>query len=134
MNSVFNKIEKNSKTYAIIVDASKPFNGVEFLTDQLEEFQVGIMLRDHSNNVPKHIHNENLRNIKNTSECLLVLDGEIELNLWDEENIFIKSLIIKAPSVITLFRGYHELVFRKPTKLIEIKQGPYKKGKDKIYE
>ena len=131
---MYTKIEFLNILYAIVIPFDTQFSGVEFITDELQEFQIGIMKRDDSNDVPKHRHLDQKREILKTSESLIILDGSLSISLWNNDNIFIKTLTINRPSLVTLFTGYHRIIFNSETKLIEIKQGPYSASKDKIYE
>ena len=131
---MFTKIELFNTLYAVVIPFDTQFSGVEFITDKYQEFQIGMMKRNGLNNVPKHRHLNQKREIFKTSESLIILEGSLTISLWTNDNIFIKEIKIEKPSLVTLFTGYHKIRFNSETKLIEIKQGPYSASKDKIYE
>jgi len=127
------KIKNEKEEYAIIIRKNESFNGTEFFTKDTDEFQMGIIVRKEGESIAPHRHIEQRRCLNKTSEALLIRKGTLIADFY-KENEVIKSVILSEGDVILLFGGSHG--FRNKSKnieILEIKQGPYVDGKDKIW-
>jgi hypothetical protein len=108
-------------------------SGVNFISDPSDYFQVGIMNRTHENPVMAHTHNAIIRQINLTSEFLYIVDGKSEACFSCHCKPVEKSVVqlIKGEALVFYGHGIHSLEFLEPTKVIEIKQGPYIDTQDK---
>ena len=123
-----------SNICGILVKKEAHFQSLNFLTNPKDEFQLGVMNRGPESPVFKHKHNSISRNIKKTSEFLLIRSGEALLTIWSEDNELIDNYVLNAGDSILLISGYHEINFLSDCQILEIKQGPYEKNLDKTYE
>ena len=82
--------------------------------------------------IEKHFHPNQHRNIKNTSEVLVLLDGSIEVTIYDDNLELVASQIINSGDTVALMSGGHGLKLLEESKFIEVKQGPYDEKTDKV--
>ena len=124
--------DKNGKLLAMVVDYISNKENKYFVTDNEAKLQVATFNLEKNDNILKHIHPPQQRNVKTTSEVLIILDGEIEYEIFDEDLEFCQSGIINGGSMLILISGGHGLNVKKNTKFIEVKQGPYNESIDKV--
>jgi len=110
--------------------------GVRFLTDFNMPLQVGIMLRDETTPVQRHTHLKRTRNIEVTSEFIYVQEGKcnVSIECTNHSEIKTRFTLSKNEAALFLGNGIHQIQFLEPTKLLEIKQGPYDEKNDKRLE
>ena len=68
-------------------------NSKNFLTDNKDEFQFGTFNLEKGDEIKRHIHYEQPRNIYGTSEAIVVLDGSLKVSFFDNDKKFIDRLI-----------------------------------------
>ena len=124
--------DKNGKLLAMVVDYISNKESKFFVTDNEAELQVATFSLEKNDNILKHIHPPQQRSVNTTSEVLIILDGEIEYEIFDEDLEFCQSGIINGGSMLILISGGHGLNVKKNTKFIEVKQGPYNESIDKV--
>ena len=123
------------KVYSLIVRSKNQFKkeGVNFVTKKKHLFQLGFLKHKKNHKIKSHIHLKKIRNISYLSECLLVKKGIIKVIFYDEKKKNIKQdKILKKGDLILLFNGGHGFEVLKDVEIIEIKQGPFYKDKDKV--
>ena len=59
------------------------------------------------------------------------MDGELEVDIYDNEKNHIQTVNLKSLDTIALIDGGHGISFNSQTKFIEVKQGPYNEKTDK---
>ena len=122
------------KIYAYVISGEYVADGVEFLTEEESEFQLGIMTRNQDTPVFPHRHNPIERHIATTSEFLYFRQGSAQVSLRSTESAAPVTIILKASdSILFTGIGIHGIVFSDETQLIEIKQGPFDPRLDKVY-
>ncbi len=125
---------ENGVIYAHLIHSNFASDGVNFITDNDSEFQLGIMSRDQNSPVLPHLHNQINRNVRTTSEFLHFRKGKaivkIRAHAQSEEIAF---EVVQGDSVLFTGIGIHSVDFLEPTQLLEIKQGPYDPKLDKVY-
>ena len=104
-----------------------------FFTENESLFQVGLILKDESQPVHAHRHNVFPRNIAGTSEFLFVLQGHMDITIFDEDFQNPEVFQVFKGCGVLLIGGAHAIEFSELTKLIEVKQGPYSVDGDKLY-
>ena len=82
-----------------------------------------------------HKHNILERNLDNTHECWIVLEGSIKGTFYDLNNELIYETILKTGDCAVVYNAGHSLeVVEDNTILYEVKNGPYYgQQKDKTY-
>lgn len=102
-----------------------------FLTNSKNEFQFGTFNLKTGEVIDRHVHHHQSREIKNTSEGIVVLEGRIKINFFDTEKHYLTTLEMKEKDSILILKGGHELFILESAKFVEFKQGPYINQLDK---
>ena len=102
-----------------------------FATENSNEMQLASFNLDKGEEIIRHYHPNQYRSIKMTSEVIVVLKGEIKVDLYDKELKHHSDHVIKEGEVIALFSGGHGITVNENTEFIEVKQGPYNPDTDK---
>ena len=121
--------EENLLAYIIRFEDIK--EGKNFITSNDAEFQLASFNLSDDTVIERHYHPKQERKIKYTHEVLIVLDGELEVDVYDNEKNHIQTVNLKSLDTIALIDGGHGISFNSQTKFIEVKQGPYNEKTDK---
>ena len=112
--------------------SSKKFKGIKFFTPSDLSFQVGLMSHPSKHKIHPHSHLSSNKIIKHMSEFLIIFKGKLQVNFFNRKKKKIKSIILKKRDMILLISGSHGFDVLEKVEMIEIKQGPFLKNKDKI--
>jgi len=125
-------VKQNNVVLAIVVKASFNTPGCTFVSPDDFPMQLGMNIREKGEIVVphKHIPFKKLTDLP-VQEFLYVEDGEMKVNLYNEKKVF-ETLILNGGDMI-LLNCAHSVEFTKKTKMIEVKQGPYR-GKNEEKE
>jgi len=127
------KIFSNDKTLiAIILKHDFIKTGVSFITEDYHELQIAYISNSVGHETIRHYHPKFERVITKTMECLIVKKGKVEVILYDNYQLFVKSLVIVSGDIMLFIDGGHSLKNIEQSELIEIRQGPYNQLMDKI--
>ena len=129
------KILYNKEVYALIIRRINQFssNGVNFITKSDDLLQLGFISHKKNHLIKAHIHKKNKRIINYCTEVLIVKKGVLKIQFYNEKGKDIKKdKKLYKDDIIILFKGGHGFDVTKDCKIIEIKQGPYTKKKDKV--
>lgn len=126
---------KKIKDIAIII--SKEFRlrgkGIKFITGPGSTQQVGVMNWKKGHGIIRHRHClQPRRKAIYTQEVILVRSGKIQVDLYGPDEQFVESVILKRGDIICLLSGGHGITMLEDSELLEIKQGPYTAGSDKV--
>jgi hypothetical protein len=126
-------IEADGKPIAIIV--RKTFNkpGVTFFSPFEFSQQLGLLIHSAGHEVKAHHHNLIARDVRVTQEVLHVMEGRMEITLYDEKKEFLGSRILTPGDTVLLAYGGHGIKILEPSKILEVKQGPYAGKEDKEF-
>ncbi len=105
--------------------------GINFFTDPKLSQQVAFMNHPKNHLIQPHSHKKRIRKIKGSTEVLIILDGILKINFFNNNKKFIFSKTIKKNDIIILLKGGHGFEVKKNCKMIEVKQGPYLEAEDK---
>ena len=104
---------------------------MSFHTPDHFPLQVGLHARSKGDIVPAHFHNPfpELKNLA-VQEFFYIKSGRIKIDLFDdqENDAKVSEVLVGEGDTVVLNTG-HGLTFLENTKLIELKQGPYR-GKE----
>ena len=126
-------ITYKSKILAIIIKGNYlKKRGVNFFTNPKLNQQVAYMNHPKNHLIQPHTHKNSLRKIKGTTEVLIILDGILKINFFDNKKKFIFSKTAQKNDIIILLTGGHGFEVKKNCKMIEVKQGPYSLSMDKV--
>ena len=136
MNNKIEFIRYKKKVIAIIIPKKiKLDKKIKFLTENQEEFQVAVMNRPKKDDVKPHYHPRQPRKIKYTSEFIWLLKGKANFSFYAPKikKKKLKEKILSTGDSVCFLNCGHSIRFITKTKLLEVKQGPYKTSKDKIF-
>ena len=127
------KIIHQNLLFALIIRNKVFDKGISFLTDDSLTQQLAIMKYDKGFCIQPHFHLPIERVIHGTPETLIIKKGALKVIFYDEDQSKIDSTILFENEIIMLINGGHGFeVLKDETEIIEIKQGPFQKEKDKI--
>lgn len=128
-------LDNNGNTIAVLLRSQvNSHESVEFYSNQNEEFQLALMKKKPFEIIQRHFHPLQPRTIMHTSEAIIMREGELEVELYDDQRVILVKVILKAQDILILLEGGHG--FRSldsGSVFVEIKQGPYDEGKDKVH-
>ena len=123
--------DRKNNLLALIIRKNEIVKDKYFATENNYDFQLAAFNLKNKAVIERHIHNEQNRNIKTTSEVLIVLEGELRIEIFDYELDLVETVNIFQHDTIALLGGGHGIDVKQDTKLIEVKQGPYDPETDK---
>jgi mannose-6-phosphate isomerase-like protein (cupin superfamily) len=100
-------------------------SGIQFPTSAVCEFQFGFGTVEQDKNLVPHIHKRVERVINTTSEFLYVVDGEMTIEVYSEDEAYVETVVLNSNQALLQHIGGHKISLKKGTKYFEIKQGPY---------
>jgi len=120
---------------AIIFRSYIQINGVSFLTDPDNFFQVGLHVRDSGVRLAPHVHKmTGAIQVTTIQEMLFIQSGKIRLTFFTTDGRKLSKKILGAGDSVLLMDVGHAVEFLAKTRMFEIKQGPYPGAKNaKIY-
>ncbi len=127
------RIKAGGKPIAIIVrnDFNQP--GVNFFSPFEFSQQLGVLIHPTGHEVKAHLHNVIARDVRVTQEVLHIIEGKIEIALYDENKSFMTTRLLTKGDTILLAYGGHGIKILEPSKILEVKQGPYAGREDKEF-
>lgn len=117
---------------AVIIRADFKQDGIRFFTPEDFSQQLGYMNRPKGYSIPAHIHRHQERKVFFTQEVLVVRNGKVRVDFYDDLQNYLESRVITTGDVILLAAAGHGFEFLEDSELIEIKQGPYSAEDDKV--
>ena len=97
----------------------------QFPTSIEHAFQFGFGTVQQDKNLVPHIHKRVERVINTTSEFLYVVNGEMKIEIYGEDEMYLETIILKNNQALLQHIGGHKISIKKGTKYFELKQGPY---------
>ena len=127
------KIYNQKKLYALIVRNSyRKRKGVSFFTDKKATQQFGYMNHKKNHLILPHRHNKRQSQILLTTEVIIILDGILRVDFYNNKEKYMFSKKLYKDDLIMLSNGGHGFKALKDIKMIEVKQGPYSLSMDKV--
>jgi cupin fold WbuC family metalloprotein len=127
------RIEHNRQAVAIIIHKGFEGAGVNFFTPEDNPLQLGVLTHKGGARIKPHRHKRLGIIIESVQEVLHVVEGKIQIDLYDDDDKSFSSHLLEAGDTILLISGAHGLKVLEDAKMIEVKQGPYR-GVDKDKE
>jgi mannose-6-phosphate isomerase-like protein (cupin superfamily) len=128
---MIDRISHHGIELALIIRKDFRRDGIEFFTPGNYSQQIGYMNRPAGYVIPPHVHNPVAREVQYTKEILFIKSGQLRVDFYSEEQVYLESTILEAGDVILLAFGGHGFEMLQPTEIIEVKQGPYAGDQDK---
>ena len=116
----------------MIIRAGFEKNGIEFFTPDDFSQQLAYMKRPKGYVIPPHVHNVVEGEIQFTKEVLIIKNGKVRVDFYDDDKNYLESSMVRTGDVILLAFGGHGFEMMEESEIIEIKQGPYVGELDKV--
>jgi hypothetical protein len=104
----------------------------EFVTDDAQSIQVGVLHRQAGTVVQAHQHLPVQKQVTGTQEVLIVRSGHIVVDIFDTKGNFVAAKPLRTGDIYIQYSGGHAFHFITDVQFVEIKQGPYTPA-DKVY-
>ncbi|MGE5223975.1 MAG: hypothetical protein ACM3PY_16165 [Omnitrophica WOR_2 bacterium] len=124
MSVEFISTEDNVLASIIIRSDYKP-SQTSFITSPNLAQQVGFVVYPAGGVIKRHVHKTMNRQIVGTSEALMIREGCIEIDVFDQEHNLLATRELRAGDFVLMVSGGHGFRVLEPTILLEVKLGPY---------
>jgi hypothetical protein len=126
-------IEHEGVLFAMIITPEDFKPGIHFVSPAEWPFQLGLLMHSVGHKITPHLHREQVNRVINTTqEFLLVVSGRIEVDFYDQQGTLFHTEVLCFGEALLHVQGGHGFRFLEPSRLLEIKQGPYAgRGEDK---
>lgn len=124
-------IRQDELVLACIVRAGWMADKTTFLTPDNFGQQIGMIVYGAGKEVQPHLHLDVTREVKGTSECIVVRKGRCALDLYGADKQLITSRELQLGDIVLLVNGGHGFRMHEDTILFEVKQGPFLGNADK---
>ncbi len=131
MNSV-EYFKNEDDLYAIILRNDYHKDGISFFTEDYLSQQLAYMSHPKGKTIDPHIHKNIERQVFYTQEVLIIKEGKLKVDFFDDTKKYLDSRILIKGDLILLIKGGHGFEVLEDIKMIEVKQGPYLGENDKI--
>jgi mannose-6-phosphate isomerase-like protein (cupin superfamily) len=131
MQEMVHEIRYQGELFAVIVSAKFREQGIHFFTENHLSQQLAYMRHPTGKKIQPHIHNPAPREVVYTQEVLLIKQGRLRVDFYNEDRDYLESYILSAGDVILLIKGGHGFEVLEEVEMIEVKQGPFVGEQDK---
>ena len=125
------QITDNNQLLAIIISHNFDKPGIHFFTPSELSQQLAYMHHPTGKVILPHVHNPVVREVEYTQEVLVIKKGKLRVDFYNEQQKYLKSLVLEAGDVILLIKGGHGFEVLSEVEMFEVKQGPYVGEQDK---
>lgn len=125
-------IDSGGVRYGMIVRAAPRLHPVEFFTPDGDSLQVGVFDLPARHVIRPHTHVPCLRSLRDTSEVLIIEAGVLQVDFYRDDRTLVATKRARAGDIVILIEGGHGFTVLEEVRMIEVKQGPYAGGRDKI--
>ena len=123
--------DKKENLLAVIIKKDESKEEKDFHTEHSSEFQIATFNLKKDENIQRHYHEKQERNIYSTNEVISLQSGKILVTIYDLDLEKVEDITLENGDMIALFNGGHEIKILEDSNFIEVKQGPYFEEKDK---
>ena len=102
------------------------------ITNSSEFVQIVTLKHDKGSYLKAHTHKPKKRVTQKLQECMVVVKGEIKLDLYNLKNKLVRHITIKAGQAFLILNGGVGVHIKKDAEIIEIKNGPFIEDKELI--
>jgi mannose-6-phosphate isomerase-like protein (cupin superfamily) len=130
MSMEFIKTEDNILTSIIIRREYTPTETTFVTTPDLAQ-QVGFVVYPAGGVIKRHIHKNVDRQNISSSEALIVRQGRLEIDIYDQSKRLLATRELQAGDFVLMVSGGHGFRILENAILLEVKLGPYAGAMDK---
>ena len=131
MPNALEKIEFQNELLAVIIRSEARTQGVKFHTPDEFSQQIASIGHPKGKIIPPHVHNEVLREVVFTKEVLIIKQGKLRVDFYDNDQKYLESRILFKGDIILLAKGGHGFEVLEDLEMVEVKQGHYAGEQDK---
>jgi mannose-6-phosphate isomerase-like protein (cupin superfamily) len=102
-----------------------------FITNPDLAQQVGFVVYPAGGVIKRHIHKNVDRKNISSSEALIVREGRLEIDIFDQNKVLLATRELQAGDFVLMVSGGHGFRILEATVLLEVKLGPYAGASDK---
>ena len=115
------------QTLALIIRHHDMTPGIEFFTPDDNALQVGQHHYFPGKVIKPHKHCPvKVERCESFQEVLYIEEGKVKILFYSDDDVLLEEKILHKGDMALLMEGGHGFEFLEETKMIEIKQGPYK--------
>lgn len=118
-------VRDEAQVIAIVVPAGSPVDRIRFLTPPDYPFQVGLLRHPSEHHIAAHSHTKLRIETEIFQEFLYVQEGRVRIELYGLGGNFLQAVELTRDDAILFVDGGHALTMLEPTRILEVKQGPY---------
>ncbi len=119
------KIIDNNIIYAEIIWHDLSVVSTTFFSPPESSFQFGLLAHKAGFTEPPHYHKPVTRTINDLQQMFVVQRGKVAVELYNDEKILIKEIILCPGDAIVLVHGIHAIRVIEDMQCISVKQGPF---------
>lgn len=123
-------VRNGEQTLAIFVRKGLPVENARFVTSQQDELQLGFFERSAGHQVRAHRHRELPVAKRTGAEFLYIESGEAKVTVFDDAWNVVAEETVQSGDALLFLAGGHQVEMLKPTRFLEVKQGPYPGDKE----
>lgn len=117
---------KDGSTLCIVHKENEWSKGLDFLSSDDDFIQVGTWWYDNGKELDKHFHNEFERTATRTQECVYIISGKMQVDLYDFDSSYIESFEVEKGDIAIFTNGGHGYkILEDDTRILETKNGPF---------
>jgi mannose-6-phosphate isomerase-like protein (cupin superfamily) len=122
---------KDNVLTSIIIRRDYRPTGTTFITSPDLAQQVGFVVYPAGGVIKRHIHKTVDRKNISSSEALVIREGKLEIDIFDQAKNLVATRLLEAGDFVLMVSGGHGFRVIEPTILLEVKLGPYAGADDK---
>lgn len=130
MSMEYIKTADNVLTSIIIRNNFRP-DATTFITNPDMAQQVGFVVYPAGGIIKRHIHKNVDRQNTSSSEALIVREGKLEIDIYDQQRNLLATRLLEPGDFVLMVSGGHGFRVLEAAVLLEIKLGPYAGPSDK---
>lgn len=132
LSPIFWCIGPDGEQLGLVIRSNYSVSGVEFLTPSTFGQQLALMKRPKGELIEPHVHLPVNRDLVGTQEVLIMKSGKMRVDFYQASRTYVASTIIEEGDIVLLNAGGHGFELLEDSLFIEVKQGPFVEGKDKL--
>lgn len=118
-------IQHRGTRYAEIIWANTRVEKTCFYSPAESSFQFGLLAHEAGYQEPPHFHQEFERTVLDLQQMFVVQRGVVGVQLFDDEAVLMREVILNAGDAIVLIHGAHAIRVIEDMQCISVKQGPF---------
>ena len=123
---------KSGQQLGLVIRAGYAVTGVEFFTPDTFGQQLALMRRPSGHEIEPHVHLPVPRELVGTQEVIVMREGRMRVDFYDVDKSYVASTVLEAGDIALMNVGGHGFEVLEDCLFIEVKQGPFVEGKDKV--